>query len=473
MNNKGESLKNGIVVVLAANIINLCISLFRNFIIPKFLPIDTYAEIKLYQLINSYGGLIALGYIDGIHIRYGGLNISEIDKCSFIKNLSTFRIMELTIVSIIVICGVYNRNFIFVMSALSVLAINITGYYSSLFQATGLYTNYTKILNSSSILLLIMNMVLLFGVRTYIAMDYIIGYLLIYLIIWIVVEILFSKLSGIKLSFFQFSFNEIKDTIQTGFFLMWGLLASNFITGMDRWFVKGLLSTSCFAMYSFAASTEGFLGYAVSPISITMYNFFCKVKDNQEIIKIKDCIILFSTVIIGSAFGVKLILEHILTKYSEANKVMFILFASQLPYSIIKCLFLNLYKAQKRQKEYFKKIIIIVFIGFLFNIIAYSLYKEMETFAIATLLSSFLLCMICCSDFKEIKFCAKEFIYIAIVITFFLICGFTMISYIGLFVYYSMLFLLSIIVYRSTLLYMLNITKKYFFNKRFYIHPSI
>lgn len=459
MKNGNESIKKGIVVIFAANIINLCISLIRNFIIPKYLPVNTYADIKLYQLINSYGGLIALGYIDGVHIRYGGKNIDEIDRDSFVKNLSTFRIMELLIILLVVMVGVIDRNYIIIFSAFSVLAINITGYYSSFFQATGLFSYYTKILNASSIMLFIMNMVLLFLVKVYDAPYYIIGYLLIYVMVWISVEIIFSRLSGIKPSFTQFSFVEARDTIKTGFFLMCGLLASNFMTGMDRWFVKGLLGTTCFAMYSFAASTEGFLGYAVSPISLTMYNYFCREKDLKNILRFKDCIILFATVIIGAAFGVKFILEHYLTNYNSANNVIFLLFASQLLYSIIKCLFINLYKAQKRQNEYFTKMVITVIAGVFFNVIAYCVYKEMETFAVATLCSSILWCVLCSVDFKELKFGLRETAYIIIVLSVFIGSGLFLESYIGLVVYYSVVGIMSLLMYRKTLIYLLNAMK--------------
>lgn len=456
-----ENIKKGIIIIFVANIINLCISLARNFILPKYLPIEIYADIKFYQLINSYGGLLALGYIDGIHIKYGGKNISQIDKVSFLKNLSTFRIIEVIIVLNIIIIGALMKNYILIFSALSILTINITGYYSSFFQAIGLFSYYTKILNTSSIMLFIINMVLIFLVKTKESYYYILGYVFVYFFIWVIVEIFFYNLSGIKPKYFQFSFKEAKDTICIGFFLMCGLLASNFMTGMDRWFVKVCLTTTHFAMYSFAVSTEGFLGYAISPISLTMYNYFCREKDIKNILKLKDCIILFSVLIIGSAFGVKIILENYLKKYYMANNVIFLLFASHLLYSIIKCLFINLYKAQKRQKEYFIKMVIVVIVGIFFNIIAYFICKKMEAFAIATLLSSVLWCICCCLDFKELKFGIKEFLYIGIVIIVFLYCGIRFNSMIGLILYYLIIMGLSLVFYRELLCYLTEKLKEY------------
>lgn len=457
---KNESMKKGIVVILVANIINLLISLVRNFILPKYLPIDTYADIKFYQLVLSYGGLMAVGFIDGMYIKYGGKTIDEIDVIDFRNNLATFRILELVIVICSVAVGLFVNSYIIVLAVLSIFAINIADYYKCFFQATGMFSYYTRILNASTIMLFLMNMVLLFVVKVYAPQYYIAGYLLIYTAVWIVVEIIFSRLSGIKPRFIYFSFEQAKNTISTGFFLMCGLLASNFMTGMDRWFVKGLLSTSCFAMYSFAASVEGFLGYAVSPISVTMYNYFCKNRDKEEMLRIRDVIILFSTALIGAAYCVKFILEHYLTNYTAAQGVIFILFASQLLYSVIKCLFINLYKAQKRQKEYFVKMIITVVAGIIFNCVAYLLLKQMETFAIATLCSSILWFVLCCLDFKEMQFGIKEFSFIAVEISVFIFCGYYFNSVLGFFVFYSTYILLSLLFYKKAIIYLVGLVRK-------------
>ena len=47
MADKGsENLKKGIILVFMANLINLVISLLNGFILPKYLAVDTYADIK-------------------------------------------------------------------------------------------------------------------------------------------------------------------------------------------------------------------------------------------------------------------------------------------------------------------------------------------------------------------------------------------------------------------------------------------
>ena len=54
---------------------------------------------------------------------------------------------------------------------------------------------------------------------------------------------------------------------------------------------------------------------------------------------------------------------------------MFLLFAAQIFYIVIKSIYVNLYKAQKKQSIYFIKLTAIIVVGFVFNVICYNLYK--------------------------------------------------------------------------------------------------
>ena len=52
---------------------------------------------------------------------------------------------------------------------------------------------------------------------------------------------------------------------------------------MDRWFVKALMTTLAFAQYSFAVSMENFMNVAVTPVTTTLYNYFCKATDEVKV----------------------------------------------------------------------------------------------------------------------------------------------------------------------------------------------
>lgn len=84
-----KKLQKGIVAVLIANLVNVVFSLATNFLLPKYLSIESYAGIKEFQLYVSYVGLFHLGFVDGIYLKYGGKTLGkDVDK-EFSTDLST------------------------------------------------------------------------------------------------------------------------------------------------------------------------------------------------------------------------------------------------------------------------------------------------------------------------------------------------------------------------------------------------
>ena len=71
---------------------------------------------------------------------------------------------------------------------------------------------------------------------------------------------------------------------------MLGNFSSLILTSMDRWFTKILLNNIAFAEYSFAVSIEGFVNIAVTPLTTTLYNFFCYEHNDKEITRIRNCV---------------------------------------------------------------------------------------------------------------------------------------------------------------------------------------
>lgn len=453
-----KGLKKGIILIFIANIINLSLSVIRNFILPKYLPIDTYADIKTYQLYISYAGFLAFGYIDGMYLKYGGKNIAQINFADFTESLSTFRILE-TLISFFLVCvGFIRHDTIFVTMALSILFLNIVDFYKCFFQAIGEFSLYSKVLNVSSIFIFAANMLLLFVVNEYSSAPYLWSYTAIYFGVWIFVEIYFSKKTQTPSLGIKFSQNQIRENISTGFVLMLGLFISGFMTGVDRWFVKFTMNTATFARYSFAASILGFLSYAVSPVSVTLYNFFCNNKQEEQRKIVKGIICVFAVALVACAFPVKFILETYLTEYYESTSVLFILFASQIFFTVIKCFYVNIYKAESKQSIFLKRMVAVLFIGIVLNIILYAIIRNELAYAIGTLLSA---CVWFCISGRDIEGAIEitQFIYLFSGIVLFIVFGVALKSYIGMLAYIACILVLS--------LSMLNRETKYLIKNAF------
>lgn len=453
MNEETQKLKRGIFNVLIANLINLVINIITNFVLPKYLSVDSYAAIKTYQLYSAYLGVLSLGYVDGMFLKYGGIDFKDIDKSELNVNISSFRIFQLIIVVILLIVGFIIKDDIYIAFTLSILPVNMAGYYKSLYQSIGEFKKYSKIMNLTTISMFFINFLVLVIFKSDNYIFYIIGYIIFYFIIWLYLEYYFKKCVNIKLSYNIFKIKEVILNIKSGILLMLGNFSNIILTGMDRWLIKIFMTTSDFAQYSFACSMENFVNVAVTPITITLYNYFCKIKDDVKQIRfIRNLIIIFASYIIACAFPGKFILEIYLQEYLEASEVMFYLFDAQMFYIIIKSIYVNLYKSEKKQNKYFIKLIIVIIIGFLLNLICFKIMKNKEAFAIGTLLSSIIWLIISINDFKYLKYSFNEIIYIIIASVTFIIYGYTFNAIIGFILYLITIFITGCIFLRNDML---------------------
>lgn len=204
---------------------------------------------------------------------------------------------------------------------------------------------------------------------------------------------------------------------------------------MDRWFVKALMNRIAFAQYSFAVSVENFLNLAITPVTTTLYNYFCRVEDEKEHKRVFNYVVVFATIIPVTAFPVKFILEIFLIEYIDAAAVVFLLFSAQMFYTVIRSVYVNLYKVQRKQKIYFTKLIAVLVMGFILNCACYTIAHMKEAFALGTLLSAIVWFFLSKRDFEYLKCSIKTEIYLFVQLISFLIIGFTLPAIAGCVVY--------------------------------------
>ena len=241
---------------------------------------------------------------------------------------------------------------------------------------------------------------------------------------------------------------------------MVGNFSSIFLTSMDRWFVKGLLSNVDFATYSFAVSMEGLINVAISPFTVTLYNYFCQEWRVEKIKKIHNLILLSSSGIVSVAFLLKYIIESWLVEYVESISVVFYLFGSQILFIIIKSVYVNLYKSNHQREKYFKKLIIVLFSGAIFNGICISIWHVKEAIAFGTFLSALLWYVLCQLDFKEIRYDWKHTMYLIITIATFILSGNYFNAPTGFAIYIFILILFTVTLLRPDMVEAIDLYKR-------------
>lgn len=433
-----------LMTIMWANLINLMVGLINSFVLPKFLPIETYAMIKTYLLYAGYAGFFHFGYCDGMFLKYGGKRLETI-SADINENFSGLCVVSFTSATLVFCVSAAIGNLMLTFFAIGILAANIIDYYKLLFQAVGEFKLYGQALNWQKILLLLVDLCLIFVFGTQAANSYIVIRILIPVFVVLALSYtLHSRIPSFKVV--KVSIKTIGTNITSGFVLMLGNFSTVLFTGLDRWFVSLLMSSTNFAMYAFAVSVENFLNMFVTPISVSLYNELCINRQHLYVLKIKKMTLLWAILIIAGAYPIKWILNNWLIEYQEANSVIFLLFAMQLFQIIIKSVYVNLYKANKQQNRYFVQMLSMLILAIFLNAILYYCFGTIGAIAIATLITNivwFILCEV--TGDKQIRFCVKEYSVIAVVLMTYLLTGLFMTPINGCVIYLCVSLMMTLI----------------------------
>lgn len=451
-------MKKGIFQILIANIFNLIIGIVLSFMVPKFLSVDSYAMYKMYALYVTYAGFFHFGYADGMYLKYGGKRIDKINRDDLAKNYKNFFYIISIVAILFLIVGLITNDYIIICFSVGQFTTNLLSYLRSLYQATGEFSVYSKALNIEKIGVFIFTFLFLFVFRS--------DNYLVYIIIQVVVGAIASSFLlfnlNKRLCFISkggFSFSECVNNISSGIVLMLGNFSSGLFTGLDRWFVKFLMSNSSFAMYSFASSLLNLLNAFISPITISLYNYFCKKLDFSKIVHMKELILAWSLLLIAGAYPVKWVILNFLEKYENSTRIIFILFAAQIFISIIQGVYINLYKANHMQKYYFVQMISVLIMGIITNGMFYLMNSTLETFAYATLFTYFIWFLICELKNREICFKISNYVMILFLVIVYFGTGFLLNPIVGLLIYIATYVICISILMPSVVDFVLNLLR--------------
>lgn len=430
-----QKISKGIIIVLWANIINMFISLITNFVLPRHLSFESYATIKAYQLYVSYIGLFHLGFPDGLYLKYGGRTLNNLNKNDVGISISTMTMFQTLVTILVLIYSIIKKDCLLTIFSLDIIGFNMMGLFKSIYQAVGEFKRYANATQAVALINFIINMTLIMIIKTDNPYIYILGYACVDFFVFLYLDYTFRKNIKLHRNKIKFSWSDLIENITNGFLLLLGNLTSIILVSMDRWFTKILLQAVDFAQYSFAVSVETMLNVVISPISITLYNYLCNNCEWSHIKRIQKKILIFSACVLSAFFPVKLILHSYLKKYLLSQTVIILLFASQFFSILIQCVYVNIYKAQKRQKRYFIQVISVILIGFVLNIVFFKVMENKESFALGTLLSTFIWFMICQTDYKELRLCMKEMSFLILQLILFFYSAFIPRALVGFIMY--------------------------------------
>lgn len=406
-------MKKDIMRVFLPNLIKLFVTVLATFFIPRYLNVEEYGYIKVFQLYTSYIGLSCLGYCEGVFLKHGGQFLEEIPRKQLANEQTTLMTWQFVWTIAVSIVGIVSRDFITFMVGLSFLPSVMITYFLNFFQSVGSFENYGKLYNTHSILTIIADIFCLFIIGVSDGKVFVITTVVINYLVMILVLIIFNRSNKITMGRFELA--RFVENSQLGFLLMLGNMAYILFAGIDKWFVKINMGLTSFSYYSFAVQFLAAINMFANPIAYTLFSHFSKRKAQDFEYLMKRIMIVGLFFLLSGVFVLKRIIEMWLVKYTVSIPVLVILFYGQIFYSLNYAIYINLFKVYHEQKKYFINLLLIIVLSILMNFVFYFFISEtMLSFAYATMLCMMLWTFFNLTRFPYLRLKKKDFLFVVL-----------------------------------------------------------
>lgn len=425
MDMKKQNMKN-VAMVISSNVLTIVVALFTGFILPKELSISDYAYYRVYLLYISYAGFFHLGFVNGIYLKYGNLNLDQIPKKVF-RAYSWF-MLGLQVVVVAALTAVLfgssffmdaNKVIAYAFVIINIPLVNIKWFYSSINQFTKRFVIDSYVTYLQNVLNLVM-VLLVVGFKWY-DFKYLLVLTTIINLVCMIITIQQNRVLvwGKKERVADVG---ILSLIKGGFFLMLSEFVGIIILGIDSMFVENLFSQTDFAMYSFGVSVISVIYTLISAISNLIYPYLVRVTEEKyaEYYTLMSDVLSMVSIFSMLAFYVaEFIILKWLDKFTPSIAIISILFGTIIFRTVIMLVCGNYFKVLKLIKEYTRNNIFAIVMSFVLNVGAYVLFKDYRYIAVASLLSFIIWYLVTDAIFiRQLKIpmagCARRYICIAV-----------------------------------------------------------
>jgi O-antigen/teichoic acid export membrane protein len=403
---KSENTKNALMVI-SSNLLTIIIALFTGFIIPIKISVADYAYYHVYCLYIAYAGFFHLGLVNGIYLKYGHLDETQLPVNRFRRYGKIMFVLQMAAVTILaVLLFVFqpadsNNTLAYAFIILNIPLINMKWFYSSMNQFTKRFVIDSIVTYLQNALTLVM--VLLIIVFRWYHFEFLL--ILTTVINFIcMLMVMYQNRRFIGKSEEVQEESDLRPLIRSGFFLMLSEFVGIIILGIDSMFVQNLYSVNEFAMYSFAISIITVIYTLISTVSNLIYPYLVRVNEEkyaEYYTLMSDVLSVIAIFSLLAFYAAKFIIVTWMDKYEASISITAILFGTVIFRSLIMLVCGNFFKVLKMIKEYTRNNVFAIIISFILPLVAYFIFKEYHYIAIASLVSFIIWYIV--TDFVFIK----------------------------------------------------------------------
>ena len=370
---------NNFFIVFLGNLVHLISTIGTALVLPLIFEVDSYGYLKLFSLYFGYVGLFHFGILDGIYLKFAGINIKSFDLMKFRSIYYFFIFTQIIFLFIGLIFSflLLDGNFLFVstMIFLNLISQNNNTFFQFLSQILLRFKEYSTrmiLLAFSNIFIILY--CLLFNIKDY--KFYIILLTFSYFIFSILYLFKYRRfVLGPSLSIISIK-SDIIDLFNLGIPLMLSNLIGMYITSLNKIVVSIFFVISIFGVYSFAYNFIGVLSVLISSINIVLYPTLNGLDAQKLVQKYENLNIIVIFIVLYSLLGyfvLSVIIPIVFPKFLDSVLILQIAFPGLVFSSTISAIKFNYFKFLKRIKSY-------LWISFLFLMLNSLLYFIVNIF---------------------------------------------------------------------------------------------
>jgi O-antigen/teichoic acid export membrane protein len=383
-------------LVLFSNGVGLVLSVVMSVVLPLIFDDDvtSYGYIQLYLLYISYYYLFDLGLCNGIYLKEGGKNYSELN-CDVYSAQFIILVISQIAVGILIYCysllfvANINKQFLLAIVSINIVVMQLKTLLTSIFQATNRIKEYSitvmicKLLNTLSI-----TAALLLGIRNY-------RTIVILFTGGEVVSLVYAIVKGQRVIFckpatFHVVGKEIKENIKVGLSLLISGVSAMLITGAARLAIERQWNIEVFAKISLTLSISNMFMLFINAVSVVLYPEMRRMTSDRYIPMYNKMRLLLMVLMLGAlifCYPMQMLIANILPQYRESLTYMAVLLPLCVYSGKMSMLIQTYMKVLRLEKEMMKVNVVSLVISILLTMITVFAIKNITLAVFSVLIS--------------------------------------------------------------------------------------
>lgn len=282
-----KSLISNLMTAMLAQGVSLMLSFLTSFIVPRILDVEMFSFWQLFTFYVTYVGFFHFGINDGVYLKYGGIDIEDMDK-----ELVSGQFKCLFLIQVVIAAGLGcvvflvdiepERKFVLVFTLLYMIVFNLSNYLSYIFQAANLTKIYSYSVIIDKIFFMLAVIILVLAGN-----EFFQHYVLFYLggkIASLIYCIYKGKtVISCKIRDRMRVIHELEDSIRVGIKLTISAMSSMMILGIGRFLIDSYWGVVVFGKISFALSLTTFVLAFVQQVSMVFFPALRRVDETEQI----------------------------------------------------------------------------------------------------------------------------------------------------------------------------------------------